>query len=119
MTTSINHPQGVTLDLLTDLIARLDCMLCRVETTRVDFQESVRADPAKALWPPLCDAPHQVISMNPDLRTALAKVNPTNPKSIDQLMLELHSLHAKLGTLLVELERHSMAIASDSADARH
>lgn len=93
------QPPFQTLDLLSDLIARLEHVNSQLESTRVDPPQSSRR------------AAHQHRTMNPEIKRALHTAR--KPLPLPRTILELHRLHAELGRLLEDLDESLATSAED------
>ena len=90
------------IDLLADLIARLDHMFDRLQRSSRLFPRWSRTDPAQRRSRARRYYTPQVKNMDA-LFEAAARAD--EPHDIHRLLLELHQLRTKLDELIAELER--------------
>lgn len=97
MKTRKNHPEMVILDLIGDLMMRLDLVLDQLHRSASSFRSAFGADPAQPgrAWRAPTDAMTNELQRLPRL---------TPPRDIRQVLLDLHVLHTRLGDLIRELE---------------
>jgi hypothetical protein len=109
MKNSRHDPRMVTLDLINDMILRLDSVLDALNRRSRDFAQHLRSDPGQGTRGRNTPDAAQVNFVHPDLQRLLntpqVRTSSQEPRAIQQVLLDLHVLHAQLGKLIDELER--------------
>jgi len=108
MNTRRNHPRGVLFDLLNDMVARLDDLLVQIATETDEFQLALKADSSQRSRSRFTR--HVLdVTMPTDIRPSDRDQPPAvlrsgSQKTIHQLLLELHQMHARLAEIIRQLE---------------
>ncbi len=103
-----NHPEMVTLDLLNDLVARLDVLLDELDRSSERFLSELRGDPPQDSRTSNSYEELEVTSMDPQLRRLLEpreRAVRRETRDVRQILMDLCVLHCRLGELIDELER--------------
>ena len=110
MNTRRNHPRGVLLDLLNDMVARLDDLLSQLAANADAFTRELKADRSQHSRSPFTQ--HVLNTTMPTDQTPsdqtqtdmLPSAGGQSPRNIHQLLLELHQMHGRLAEIIRELE---------------
>lgn len=115
MNTRRNHPRGVLLDLLNDMVARLDDLLSQLAANADAFTRELKADRSQHSRSPFTQhvlnttmptdqTPSDQTSSDQTQTDMLPSAGGQPPQSIHQLLLELHQMHGRLAEIIRELE---------------
>jgi hypothetical protein len=106
-----NHRQVLNTDLLHELVLRLDVLLEALDRSSTDFAIALRPDSPETSRTTTTLEEAEAQLMHPSIANALKHRRISSPRTTQQLLLDLHALHARLAGLIVELE-----LALDLAD---